>query len=105
MFEEGFRCGVSRIIVVEVQSNLFIASVIQVGQGASPQVGGVQDNDRTFRDLDLLQGQVGQEVHEAFEDLEQPSVCLLMHRDIFPRPDEALKFGVTRLKTRSSRVS
>lgn len=105
MLEEGFRCRVARVIVIQVEPNLLEARIVDVGQGTTPQVGRVQDNHRAFRDRRFLQGQVSQEVHEAFKDLKQPRLWLVMHRDILSRPDKALEFRVTRFEPRSSRVS
>lgn len=105
MLEESFRCRVSRVIVVQVEPNLLEARIVDVGQGTTPQVRGVQDDDGSFWLEALLEGQVGQEVHEAFEDLKQPRLWLVMHRDILSRPDKTLEFRVARFEPRSGRVS
>ena len=105
MFDEGFRCGISRVVVVEVEANLFEAQVIEIGQGTTPQIGGVQDDDRAFRLEDLLERQVGQEIHKALEDLKQASLWPIVNRDVLSRTYEALELRVTGLEARPSRVT
>ena len=90
------RRGVaSGLIVVEVEPHLIKARVLEVGQGASPEVRGVQHQHRADRLIRHIGGEVGQVVHEAFEDLEQAAVRLVVEGHVFARSDKALEKRVT----------
>lgn len=98
-------CRRSGRVVIEVEPDIAEALLLKVGQGAAPEVRGIEYQHRPFGRIRLLQGQVGQEIHEALEDLKEAGVSLVMEGHTFARTDKTLKERVTRLEALTGRVT